>query len=161
MLGLVRGTLDGTPLDKDFPRYGEVLKQQIADNTGDHIGQDAYATEGWATSNRGWLSTLTFSTLHSITLHVVDASSKKISKVSGNKKAYVELRAPLNLNPSQKEKAWVEKIAEGGKTERIELTETAPDSGVFRALLTPVKGQEIMLGYGYWGFRKETSVVFK
>ena len=161
MLGLVRGTLDGTPLDKDFPRYGEVLNQQGADNTGDHIGQDAYATEGWATSNRGWLSTLTFSTLHSITLHVVDASSKKISKISGNKKAYVELRAPLNLNPSQKEKAWVEKIAEGDKTERIELTETAPDSGVFRALLTPVKGQEIMLGYGYWGFRKETSVVFK
>ena len=160
MLGLVRGTLDGTPLDKDFPRYGDAQLTQATDNSGDHIGQDAYATEGWATSNRGWLSTLTFSTLHSITLNVVNESGKKLTTIPKGTKAYVELRAPLDLDPATNDKAWVEQIVAGGKTERIVLVETAPNSGIFRAPLKSVKGSKIVLGYGYWGFRKEAVAKF-
>jgi hypothetical protein len=160
MLGLVRGTLDGTPLDKDFPRYGDAQLTQATDNSGDHIGQDAYATEGWATSNRGWLSTLTFSTLHSITLNVVNESGKKLTTIPKGTKAYVELRAPLDLDPATNDRAWVEQIVAGGKTERIVLVETAPNSGIFRAPLKSVKGSKIVLGYGYWGFRKEAVAKF-
>lgn len=91
---------------------------------------------------------------------MVNAKSKHIAEVSARKKAFVELRAPLNLNPVLVEKAWVEQTEEGGKIARIELTETGPDTGVFRALLSPVKGKKITLGYGYWGFRKEASLSF-
>lgn len=161
MLGLVRGTLDGTPLDKDFPRVGEVIKVSANETAGDHIGQDAYATEGWATSNRGWLSTLTFSTLHSIKLNIVNAASKKVVNAAGKEPVFAELIAPLNLQPSVVEKAWIEQRIEGGKTTRLELLETGPDTGVFRTALKPVKGKKLIVGYGYWGFRKEAEISFR
>ena len=53
-LGLVRGTLDGTPLDNMFPY------NPIAGTEGVNY---AYATEGWAVTNRAWMSTIIFSTI--------------------------------------------------------------------------------------------------
>jgi SSS family transporter len=158
MLGLVRGTLDGTPLDKDFPRYSVTEVNTISDGVTDKIGLNAYATEGWATSNRGWLATLTFSTLHSTELKIVNQVGQRTAKSSSSKAIFVELRAPLNINPSKKDVAWVEQKMDGGKTARILLTETDIDSGVFRAALEPTKGKKLLLSYGYWAFRKEASL---
>jgi len=156
MLGRVRGTLDGTPLDKDFPRYGSVATTAVTDSVSDKIGLNAYATEGWAISNRGWLATLTFSTLHSIELNTVNASGKKINASTSDKKVFVELKAPLNINPNQKDLAWVEQILENGDAIRVNLVETGEDTGIFRAVLKPTPGKKSRLSYGYWGFRKET-----
>jgi hypothetical protein len=155
MLGLARGTLDGTPLDKDFPRYGSVTSIAVADSASDKIGLNAYATEGWAISNRGWLATLTFSTLHSIELRMVNASGKMINASSTGNKVFVELKAPLNINPTQKDVAWVEQTLENGDVIRINLLETAEDTGIFRAALKPTHDKKTRLSYGYWGFRKE------
>jgi len=155
MLGLVRGTLDGTPLDKDFPRNQSTDIKTSSDGVTDKIGLNAYATEGWATSNRGWLSTLIFSSLHSIGLRIVNASGRTVKTASSNKSIQVELQAPLNVDPYKKDIAWVEQTLEGGKTERIMLTETDTDSGIFRGVLPPAKSKKVVVGYGYWGFRKE------
>jgi hypothetical protein len=155
MLGLVRGTLDGTPLDKDFPRNQSTDIKTSSDGVTDKIGLNAYATEGWATSNRGWLSTLIFSSLHSIGLRIVNTSGRTVKTASSNKLIQVELQAPLNVDPYKKDIAWVEQTLEGGKTERIMLTETDTDSGIFRGVLPPAKSKKVVVGYGYWGFRKE------
>jgi hypothetical protein len=156
MLGLVRGTLDGTPLDKDFPRYGAVSSSSLADTVSDKIGLNAYATEGWAISNRGWLATLTFSTLHSSELSTVNAVGKKINVSKSDQKVFVELKAPLNINANQKDLAWVEQILENGDVIRVNLVETGEDTGIFRAAVKPTPGKKTRLAYGYWGFRKET-----
>ena len=155
MLGLARGTLDGTPLDKDFPRYGSVASIAVADSASDKIGLNAYATEGWAISNRGWLATLTFSTLHSIELRMVNASGKMINASSTVNEVFVELKAPLNINPTQKDVAWVEQTLENGDVIRINLLETGEDTGIFRAALKPTHDKKTRLSYGYWGFKKE------
>jgi hypothetical protein len=155
MLGLARGTLDGTPLDNDFPRYGSVATTAVTDTVSDKIGLNAYATEGWAISNRGWLATLTFSTLHSIELNIVNESGKKLNTSTSDKKVFVELKAPLNINPNQKDLAWVEQILENGDAIRINLIETGEDTGIFRAALKPMPGKNTRLSYGYWGFRKQ------
>jgi hypothetical protein len=155
MLGLARGTLDGTPLDKDFPRYGSVANVAVADSASDKIGLNAYATEGWAISNRGWLATLTFSTLHNIELRIVNASGKMINASSTDNKVFVELKAPLNINPTQKDVAWVVQTLENGDVIRVNLVETGEDTGIFRAALKPYPGNKTRLSYGYWGFRKE------
>jgi hypothetical protein len=73
-LGLVRGTLDGTPLDNQFPIAKQVEKI-IGENEGQVFGKNAYATEGWCVSNRGWEATLTFCTLGSH--HVPEMDGKK------------------------------------------------------------------------------------
>jgi hypothetical protein len=73
-LGLVRRTLDGTPLDNQFPIAKQVEKI-IGENEGQVFGKNAYATEGWCVSNRGWEATLTFCTLGSH--HVPEMDGKK------------------------------------------------------------------------------------
>jgi hypothetical protein len=65
------------------------------------------------------------------------------------------LKAPLNINPNQKDLAWVEQILENGDAIRINLIETGEDTGIFRAALKPTPGKNTRLSYGYWGFRKQ------
>lgn len=116
-LGLVRGTLDGTPLDKDFPRMNQKVDGKMADTATDKIGKNAYATEGWAISNRGWMETLTFANLHSTTIHFVDAAGKIITNTGQHTMVFIRLKAPLNLHPDKVDEAWVE-LKEGDGNER-------------------------------------------
>jgi hypothetical protein len=158
MLGLVRGTLDGTPLDKDFPSMKQKPTNVEAAIVGDKIGMDAYATEGWAVSNRGWMTTLTFSSLHSTSVTITDRSGSSIKEFSKRKKLYASLRAPLNIDPSKVETAWVMVKKDDQEEQQLMMTETAPDSGIFTAPLNTKQASSIVVSYGYWGFRKEARV---
>jgi hypothetical protein len=155
MLGLVRGTLDGTPLDKDFPSLQTRSAVSDVVPVTDKIGMNAYATEGWAISNRGWMSTITFSTLHSISVKITDRSGSPVKEFSKGTKAFVTLNAPLNIDPSKIEKAWVMVKYDNQEEQKLKVTETAADSGIFTAPLNTKKASEIVASYGYWGFRKE------
>ena len=159
MLGKVRGTLDGTPLDKDFPRLPQQKAEVKIDSSGDNIGMFAYATEGWAISNRGWMSTLTFSNLSSTHIAFVDKKNKPVGKAKMSKDLYVELIAPLNINPDQPDQGWVELTAPDGSVSRLALTETANDSGVFKAIVPIISSGKWTISYGYWGFKKSANIV--
>jgi hypothetical protein len=158
MLGLVRGTLDGTPLDKDFPSLQQRTVSTQATPAGDKIGMNAYATEGWAVSNRGWMTTLTFSSLHSTSVTITDRSGSPVKEFSKRTKLYASLRAPLNIDPSKVETAWVMIKKDDQEEEQLILTETSPDSGIFTAPLNTKQVSSIVASYGYWGFRKEARV---
>lgn len=158
MLGKVRGTLDGTPMDKDFPRLVS-SRSDTADTKMDYdkIGGYAYATEGWAISNRGWLATLTFSSLHAIQVRFTDVKGKNVSSASNGSVLIAELRAPLNVDPMTPDTGWVEWM-HNGKTIRLVVTETGNDTGVFRAQLPEASSGSHTLAYGYWGFRKTATI---
>ena len=153
-LGLVRGTLDGTPLDKDFPRMNELANGKARDTATDKIGKNAYATEGWATSNRGWMTTLTFSSLHSTAIYFVDAAGKMITNAGKHKKVFIQLKAPLNLHPDKADEAWVELKEGDAPTVKHRLKETAPNTGIFSAAYKPKPFKKTIVSYGYWGFKK-------
>lgn len=165
MLGKVRGTLDGTPLDAQFPRPGTLsVTDKSAEEKGDHIGQNAYATEGWAISNRGWMATLTFAPLGTQKIRVLDAGGKKtVATAKAGQTITLELTAALNLDPAKSESGWV-LVSFGDKEPiKVPVQETAPDSGVFRANYTiPSAGvNQLTVSYGYWGLGTQAALTIR
>lgn len=154
MLGKVRGTLDGSPLDKDFPRLNTTAIIE-KDTTTDKIGKDAYATEGWGISNRGWMTTLTFSTLQSIKINFLDKKGNALTKTKTGQNIIVELQAPLNIDDNKIDTAWVEISENDEKPQKVKLEETGANTSVFRAVLKKNNKKTLKAAYGYWGFRKE------
>lgn len=138
-LGAVRGTLDGSPTDTAFP-YNP---QEAA--TRDRPG--VYGTEGWAISNRAWLSTVAFSTLGS--------HSIRLSQTKAATPVHVELRAALNFDPKQAEAGWVLWSEDEAEPRKIEVRETGPDTGVFAAAV-PISPsvREVEASYGYLASRQ-------
>lgn len=160
MLGKVRGTLDGSPLDKDFPRLNTVTTVE-KDTTTDKIGKDAYATEGWGISNRGWMTTLTFSTLHSIKIQFFNTSQQPITTAKSKQNITLELQAPLNIDETKIDTAWVEIAEKGRAPQRVQVVETGKNTSVFRAALKKDKKMTLTVSYGYWGFKKEASLTIQ
>lgn len=161
MLGKVRGTLDGTPLDHDFPRFAHQQTTIKKDSSTDNIGMFAYATEGWAISNRGWISTLSFLNLQTTGIRVVDKKGKTVKESKGNQPVYAELTAPLNIHQDQPDQGWIELTSPKGETSRIIVKETMNDSGVFRAVLPLSSAGTWTLSYGYWGFKKTATIMLQ
>jgi hypothetical protein len=161
MLGKVRGTLDGTPLDHDFPRFDHQQTTIKKDSSTDNIGMFAYATEGWAISNRGWMSTLSFLNLQTTGIRVVDKKGKTVKEIKGNQPVYAELTAPLNIHQDQPDQGWIELTSPKGETSRIIVKETMNDSGVFRAVLPLSSAGTWTLSYGYWGFKKTATIMLQ
>lgn len=161
MLGKVRGTLDGTPLDAQFPRPGTLsLADKPAEGQGDHIGQNAYATEGWAISNRGWMATLTFAPLGTQKIRVLDPGDKKsLQAGKAGQTVILELTAALNQDPANKEVGWVLVSRDGQEPIKVAVQETAPDSGIFSARYTiPANAsKQLTVSYGYWGLGSQTT----
>ncbi|WP_097125815.1 cellulase N-terminal Ig-like domain-containing protein [Spirosoma fluviale] len=154
MLGKVRGTLDGTPLDAQFPRPGKLMTaNESTAGQGDHIGQNAYATEGWAISNRGWMATLTFAPLGTQKIRVLDAAGKKpLRNGKAGQSVTLELTAALNQDPAKAEAGWVLVSLDGNAPFQVPVQETAPDSGVFTARYKlPAGSKQATVSYGYWG----------
>ena len=161
-LAHVRGTLDGSPLDHHFPKAsaGTTLKDN---NPTDAIGKDSYSTEGWCISNRGWMATVTFSTLGSHHVKVFDEGYKKqISNVKAGETITIEVRAALNHDSNAREKGWVMLSSDTNARVKIEVVETENDSGIFTAKYPiPVKKKlnAIEISYGYWAFTKSAKLV--
>lgn len=156
-LGLVRGTLDGTPLDGQFPRKG-VEKKTISAEATDAIGKNAYSTEGWCISNRGWLASMTFSTLESQQVRIFDETYKnEIKKVKSGQIITIELKAALNQDWNKVEKGWVDVYCEHQPATKVEVTETGNNTGIFKAHYQIPKEKSIksiVVSYGYLGFEK-------
>ena len=160
-LGLVRGTLDGTPLDNQFP-IAKTVEKIIGQNNGQVFGKNAYATEGWCVSNRGWEATVTFATLGSQQIRLLDAESKnKITQAKPGQTITVELKAALNQDWNKVDKGWVEIKAGDELATKLELTETEPNSGIFTGkYVTPKvkKGSQLKVTYGYLGLGQKVNV---
>ncbi len=160
-LGLVRGTLDGSPLNSQFP-IAQVLEESVGKNEGKAFGENAYATEGWGVSNRGWMATLTFSTLGSHRVRWLDTKSgREISTVRPGQSVEIELRAALNLDWNRADEGWIDIYYGSRQPERLALEETGINTGVFTAKISVPENDSIdaiRASYGYLGFEKETSV---
>lgn len=161
-LGLVRGTLDGTPLDNQFP-IAKTVEKIIGQNEGQVFGKNAYATEGWCVSNRGWEATVTFATLGSQQIKLFDVDYKnEIAQARTGQTITVELKAALNQDWNKVDKGWVE-IRNGNELpQRLEVTETEANSGVFTAKYSVPKTKkdtEIKVSYGYFGLGTESTLI--
>nr|WP_289062283.1 cellulase N-terminal Ig-like domain-containing protein [uncultured Zobellia sp.] len=162
-LGKVRGTLDGSPLDSQFP-IAEKVEAIEGKNEGRVFGKNAYATEGWGISNRGWQATLTFSTLGSHKLKVFDGNfNKEISSVEPGQTITIQLNAALNIDRNAIDKGWV-LLKKGEKVEKIQLTETDVNTGIFTSTFKIPKSTQVNfleLSYGFLGFEKKLKLEVK
>lgn len=160
MLGSCRGTLEGTPLDGQFPKSNSTTTADDLDN----IGNKCYATEGWAISNRGWMATLTFSTLGSQTVDVVTSEGKPVTAAEAGDKLRVRLKAALNIDWNKKDKGWVEVKIDDKVVQRLPVEETAPNSGLLEGeykIPAAASGKQLTFSYGYFGFDKKAQVTVK
>lgn len=159
-LGSVRGTLDGSPLDSQFP-IAEKIEVIEGKNEGKVFGQNAYATEGWGISNRGWMATLSFSTLGSQHLKIFDGNyDQEIKTVSPKEAITIELKAAMNQDWEKVDKGWVI-IDNGIQKMKVVVTETGVNTGIFKASFNipeDIKGSSIEVSYGYLGFQKKVKL---
>lgn len=161
ILGRVRGTLDGSPLDQHFPRPAAPREAESM-GASDAIGNTAYSTEGWCISNRGWLATLTFSTLGSHEIKVLDHTGKnEISQAKAGQKIIIELKAALNQNWDKQDKGWVEIRNAKESPVKLSVTESGNNTGIFRteySLPDNIRAGDLEVTYGYWGFGKTAKL---
>jgi len=163
LLGLVRGTLEGTPLNDQFP-IAKTVEKIVGQNEGQVFGKNAYATEGWCVSNRGWQASVTFATLGSHQIKLFDADYKnEISQGKSGQTITIELKAALNQDWNKAEKGWVEIGSGNGLATKLEVTETGANTGIFVAKYQLPKGKngtKTEVSYGYLGFEKKAIVVY-
>jgi hypothetical protein len=173
-LKYARGSLDGSPLNQAFPYAPEDFRGTT---------ERHYATEGWAISNRAWMSTVTFSTLDSHRLRVLDPrTGSPLAAIQVGDSVRVELKAALNLdygdpeegrpeNSDAAESGWVEVRVNDGAPRRIPVKETDLNTGLFRATLRVTdrgvpdastlvtrRGDRVEFSYGYLGFQKTAAL---
>ncbi|HPT32519.1 MAG TPA: hypothetical protein PLW67_11795 [Prolixibacteraceae bacterium] len=160
-LGPVRGTLEGTPLNDQFP-IAKTVEKIVGQNEGQVFGKNAYATEGWCISNRGWQASVTFATLGSQSVKVFDGNyQNEIRTAKHGQTVIVELRAALNQDWKKADKGWVDIRTGNGNPVKLELTETDANTGVFTGkYIVPKKGKgsELKFSYGYFGFDQNVVV---
>ncbi len=163
-LGLVRGTLDGTPPDNQFPIAKQVEKI-IGENNGQVFGKNAYATEGWCVSNRGWEATVTFATPGTQKIRIFNEAYKnEIASAKSGQTITIELKAALNQNWNKVDKGWLEITKVKGSSEKLEVTETDSNSGIFTAkYIVPAQknSEDIIFSYGYFGLGTKAIIKIK
>jgi hypothetical protein len=161
-LGLVRGTLEGTPLNDQFP-IAKTVEKIVGQNEGQVFGKNAYATEGWCVSNRGWEATVTFATVGSQQIKLFDADYKnEIKQARPGQTITIELKAALNQDWNAADKGWVEISNGTGTFTKLEVVETGVNTGILTAqyqLPKSKKGDKTEVSYGYLGFETKTNVV--
>jgi hypothetical protein len=160
-LGLVRGTLEGTPLDSQFP-IAKNVEKIIGKNEGQVFGQNAYATEGWCISNRGWQASVTFATIGSQHVKIFDADYKnKITQGKSGQTITIELKAALNQDWNRAEKGWVEIKSGNNTVKKLEVIETGVNTGLFTAkyqLPMNENGIKTEVSYGFLGLEKKATL---
>jgi hypothetical protein len=158
-LGLVRGTLEGTPLDSQFP-IAKNVEKIIGKNEGQVFGQNAYATEGWCISNRGWEATVTFATLGSQQIRLFDSDYKnEIMQAKSGQTITIELKAALNQDWNKADKGWVEIRNGESAAIKLEVIETGTNTGLFTAkYIVPKTKNKVEVSYGYLGFMKKADL---
>ena len=161
-LGLVRGTLEGTPLDNQFP-IAKNVEKIVGHNEGQVFGQNAYATEGWCISNRGWQASVTFATLGTHQIRIFDEDYKnEISEVKPGQTIIIELKAALNQDWKKIDKGWVEMSLGNQAAAKLEVVETGVNTGIFTTKYVLPKANKsvaVNVKYGYLGFEKRVLAI--
>lgn len=154
-LGYCRGTLDGSPTNHAFPFNPD--SSALSDREG------VYATEGWAITNRGWLATVAFSTAGSHAVRILNDRGQPLAEARAGNPVTLELEAALNQDWAKPETGYV-LVSENGEpfTKKVTLTETGPNTGVFRGQYTVQPGaRSLTASYGYLGFEKKATVAVR
>jgi hypothetical protein len=161
-LRLVRGTLEGSPLNDQFP-IAKNVEKITGENEGQTIGQNAYATEGWCISNRGWQATVTFATVGSHHIRIFDHEyNNEIIQIKSGQTITIELKAALNLDWNKSDKGWVEIQLGNEHAQKIEVIEKGANSGIFVAkykVPKVKKGSRLKVSYGYFGLGVESDLL--
>ncbi|MGB3849270.1 MAG: hypothetical protein WA958_04835 [Tunicatimonas sp.] len=155
MLGGVRGTLDGSPADGGFPYNPEHLYGGELDHY--------FHTEGWAISNRAWMSSIVFSTLGSHELRVMNQDRSLADTLNYGDVVTIELKAALNLNWNQRESGTVTVQVDEQAPFAVQVLETGENTGLFTGTLQlnyPQKTR-VRISYGHFGFAKSTSLYMR
>jgi hypothetical protein len=139
------------------------VEKIIGENNGQVFGKNAYATEGWCVSNRGWEATVTFATLGSQQIRLFDANyANQITQAKPGQTITVELKAALNQDWNKVDNAKVEISGGNGITTKLEVVETGANTGIFTAKYQLPQGQGrgevITISYGFMGFEKSATL---
>ncbi|MEZ4773244.1 MAG: hypothetical protein R3D00_08675 [Bacteroidia bacterium] len=151
-LGKVRGTLDGTPLDNMFPYNPTPNKEGVL---------SYYATEGWAVTNRAWMSSVIFSTLGSHSLRILNAGSEEVATAKPGETLTISLHAALDHDWEKPDTGWVIFQVNSAEPQKMTVTETGNHTGLFTAqwVVNQSAGTKIKFSYGYLGFEKIAEIV--
>lgn len=151
-LGAVRGTLDGSPTDAAFPYNPE--QATPFDKPG------VYGTEGWAITNRAWMTAVTFSTLGSHRIRILDPKTgQPLTEARRGQTVRLELRAALDKSWTGQDTGWVEVQSSSDAVEKIPVKEPHPNAGVFVAnYIVPATATSIVATYGHLCFKKTCTV---
>jgi hypothetical protein len=129
------------------------------------FGKNAYATEGWCVSNRGWEATVTFATLGSQQIKLFDADYKnEIAQAKTGQTITVELKAALNQDWNKVDTGWVEISSGTGTVTKLEVTETGANTGIFTAKYQLPKGKSnsnLEVNYGYLGLGQKAILIIE
>lgn len=143
-----RGTMDGSPTNHAFPFKPD--SAALSDMP------DVYGTEGWAISNRAWMSTVTFSTVGSHHVSVNDnKTGKPVTTARPGTTVQLELKAALNQDWNKVETGYVLVQVDKQPPVKVTVTETGANTGLFRASYTIPQGSRVVASYGYLGFEKK------
>jgi len=154
MLQTVRGVLDGSPKEEMYPYKP--------------YGGDPGHTEGWVTFNTAWIEGIAYRN-HDLThLELLDEHFQQtLKKVPQSAQLGLRLAAPLNLDPSIKEKAQLSVAKNGIPMGTIDLEEEGTDGLFFKGLVklneftALKKGDVLTFAYGLGQFAKQVSVSIK
>jgi hypothetical protein len=163
-LGYCRGAMDGSPTNHAFPFQPD--SAALGDSPG------LYGTEGWGISNRGWMATLTFSTTGSHAVRILNAQNQPTTTAKPGETVTLELRAALNQDWTKSETGYVlvssgsDPLRRTGRTagepQKVTVTETGPNTGLFRAAHTvPAGSNALTISYGYMGFEKKAKLTIQ
>lgn len=151
-LGDVRGTLDGSPTDAAFP-YNP-------DEAASYDKPGIYGTEGWSITNRAWMTAVTFSTIGSHRVRILDRQSgAPLSRARRGQTVQLELRAALDQSWTEPDSGWLEVQPQPGPPERIVVREPQSNAGIFVAdYAVPESATRLTASYGYLCFRKTCTL---
>lgn len=150
-----RGAMDGSPTNHAFPFNPD--SAALGDSPG------LYGTEGWGISNRGWMATLTFSTTGSHAVRILNDRGQPLTEARAGNPVTLELKAALNQDWTKPETGYV-LISENDEppTRKVTLTETGPNTGIFRGPYTIQPGAtRLTASYGYLGFEKKATITVR
>ena len=156
MLQTVRGVLDGSVKEPAYP-YNP-------------YGGDPAHTEGWVTFNTAWIMALAYQAADVTSVEFTEVNGDAtLHKIPKDGRVRVRLRAPLNLDPSKQEKAFVDVTNQKtGAIATLALQEDGVNGLYFEGELdvrklpfSVTRGTRLTVSYGLEQFKKSSEIVFK
>lgn len=137
-LGGCRGTLEGSPTNGAFPFSPENYTNPA---------EPWYAAEGWAITNRAWLTAVAFASLGRTRVAILDeAGEQPVTSVAPGDCVTVELEAPLPHQGDRADDTAAVWTLDGGPHQHeLMLHRVAPGESRFRAVVTVP-----FVNHGYW-----------